>query len=206
MNLNEIGRIVVTALERKNCVHIYRHVMGLRISSVFSDDLKYRYKLIAETSDIKDGDLAVCVIMQNPSYANDDIADKSINFLEQLIFQKKLKVFENVKRMVVVNQYAQILTEGFKPDENSNGGDNNASIEQTIIKSDIIVIAWGASNSFKDRKEFVHKLLRESTSKIILATKKHPSLGSLSEDFLVEYTEFNASISRPLTRRLIEAL
>lgn len=191
MNLDAIGRIVAAALKRKNCVQIYRHVEGLKISTVFSDDLKYRYRLFAETGDAMANGLTVCVIMQNPSYANDDIADKSINFLEQLIFKQNLSTFKNVRKMIVVNQYAYILTEDFVPNENSNGDKNDDAIEQAINESDIVVVAWGVSNSFKNRKDFVHELLRKSTHKKILGTRKHPSLGSLQEDFLFEYHKHN---------------
>lgn len=190
MKLDEIGRIVATALERKNCVQIYRHIEGLRISTVFSNDLKYRYRLIAETGDAMADGLTACVIMQNPSYANGDIADKSINFLEQLIFKQNLSAFKNVRKMIVVNQYAYILTEDFVPNENSNGDKNDDAIEQAINESDIVVVAWGVSNSFENRKDFVHELLRKSTHKKILGTRKHPSLGSL-KDFLFEYNKHN---------------
>ena len=193
MDLSEVGRIVTTALTRKNSVQIYRHIDSLSVKCNFSDDRLYRYKLTATKQDASKHTKIVCVIMQNPSYANNDIADKSVNFLEQLIFESNFDYFNEVKKMIVVNQYAEIKTEDFIPNDNSIGKDNDNNIKQAINESDIIIVAWGASNKYSERKEFVHQLLRSTSNKKILKTKKHPSLGSLKEEFLETYTSFNKS-------------
>jgi len=36
-----------------------------------------------------------CVVMQNPSYADEDVADKSVQFMEKIVFKK---VFQSLKR------------------------------------------------------------------------------------------------------------
>lgn len=192
MNLSKIGKVVSTALEHKNSVQIYRHIEGLKIDCEFDDtkeSLLLRYKLTATLNAKSDGK-TVCVIMQNPSYANEDISDKSVNFLEQLIFQKDIDYFKDVYKIVIVNQFAEVKTEDFIPNDNSIGKRNNSIIEQEIKNSEIIIIAWGSSNKFNNRKEFVHNILNSITSKIILTTKKHPSLGSLNKEFLSDYSEY----------------
>jgi hypothetical protein len=47
----------------------------------------------------------VCVVMQNPSYAGEDVADKSVQFMEKVVFQKGLAEFTDVRRLIVVNQF-----------------------------------------------------------------------------------------------------
>ena len=192
MNLNNIGKVVATALERKNSVQIYRHIEGLNIDCEFDDTketLLLRYKLTA-TLNAKSKGKTVCIIMQNPSYANEDISDKSVNFLEQLIFKKDIDYFKDVYKIIIVNQFAEVKTEDFTPNDNSIGERNNDIIEQEIKNSEIIIIAWGSSNRFNKRKKFVHKILNSMSSKTILTTKKHPSLGSLNKEFLSNYSEY----------------
>ena len=121
--------------------------------------------------------------MQNPSEANDMKADKSIQFLEYLIFEKDYKVFRNVQKMIVVNQFAYVQKRGFEGRIEQIGENNDEVISNTIEESHMILIAWGKNNPFQDRKEFVYGILERLEGKSVFETKKHPSRG-FYEDFI----------------------
>lgn len=36
------------------------------------------------------------MVMQNPSYAGEDVADKSVQFMEKVVFKKELEAFKGV--------------------------------------------------------------------------------------------------------------
>ena len=87
----------------------FKHIDGTSATAVFSDCKKYRYRLTIQNHN-SSGSETVCVIMQNPSVANAEIADKSVQFLEKLIFTKGYSEFGNVKKIIIVNQFALYKT------------------------------------------------------------------------------------------------
>ena len=161
---------------------LYRHKSGLLISAYFSEDSRFRYRLVAEDPNKSNGK-TVCVIMQNPSDANDDRADKSVQFLEHLIFDKGYIEFKEVRKMIIVNQYAYIQKHNFSGKTDLIGEKNNRVITESIRESDIVLVAWGKQNPYEERKEFVLRILAEVDDKLLLETKKHPSRG-FYKDFI----------------------
>ncbi len=115
--------------------------------------------------------------MQNPSYAGEYVADKSVQFLEKVVFKKGLPEFEGVRRLIVVNQLAYIQTNDFEGLPHQIGELNDAAIMTALNESDSIVLAWGSSNRFEARKAFVHGLHGGMKQKTLLQTKMHPSRG-----------------------------
>ncbi len=115
--------------------------------------------------------------MQNPSYAGEDVADKSVQFLEKVVFQKGLPEFEGVRRLIVVNQFAYIQTNDFEGLPHQIGELNDAAIKAAFDESEIIVLAWGSSNRFEARKSCVLGLLGDMKQKTLLKTRMHPSRG-----------------------------
>jgi hypothetical protein len=115
--------------------------------------------------------------MQNPSVADEYIADKSVQFLEKLIFKKGLPQFRRVNRCIIVNQFARIQTRNFKGGGSDLGADNKTYIEKAVGESEIILIAWGKNNPFEERQNAILNLVRKCEGKTLLATRKHPSRG-----------------------------
>jgi hypothetical protein len=157
----------------------YKHIDGVAVRAQFSEENKplYRYRLEITLQDASAQGTTACVVMQNPSVASTDKADKSVQFMEKVVFQKKLPEFDGVQRLIVVNQFAYIQTNDFQGLPQQIGENNNAAIKAAFRESDIIIIAWGAGNSFEDRKEFVLGLLKQMEGKKLLMTKMHPSRG-----------------------------
>lgn len=167
---------------------IYKHIDNLNVTAEFSKNNKFRYKLEAIKTDRTDSDRKIiCVIMQNPSDADKNVADKSVQFIEKLIFNEDYKEFENVHKIIVVNQFAYVQKKDFKCDESFIGSKNDEKIKSAINESKIILVAWGKSNRYYDRQEAIKRMLRLTTNKKMYETKKHPSRG-FYKNFTIDYT------------------
>ncbi len=153
----------------------YKHIEGVKVKANFSQDLRYRYRLEITLQNAPASGKTACVVMMNPSYANEEVADKSVQFMEKVVFQKHLPEFAGVKKLIVVNQFAFIQTNAFEGLEHEIGPENDAAIKWAIKKSDIIILGWGVANRFEARKNFVLGLLRKLKHKKLFKTKKHPS-------------------------------
>ena len=158
---------------------IYEHIDGVDVIAQFSHGGKSRYRNRLEITlrNATPTDKTVCAVMQNPSYAGEDVADKSVQFLEKVVFKSSLPEFAGVRRLIVVNQFAYIQTNDFEGLPHQIGELNNAAITAALHESDIVVLAWGSSNRFEARKAFVHSLLDGMKRKMLLKTKMHPSRG-----------------------------
>lgn len=179
MDHAHIGRLVEAQLKTKDVAMIYRHIDKVKACATFSDCKKYRYRLDISRIEPTDSDTKiVCAVMQNPSVANADIADKSVQFLEKLIFTKGISHFSEVRKLIVVNQFAFVQTNDFSGQDEHIGPENNAHISQAIFESDIILIAWGSGNAYEARKAEINAMLKAQSGKSLLLGKSHPSRAS----------------------------
>lgn len=152
----------------------------------FSKDRRYRYRLEITLCDkVRDGKTA-CVVMQNPSYASEDVADKSVQFMEKVVFERGFPEFRGVKRLIVVNLFARVQTKDFQGLPDDIGKDNDKSIKSALEESDIIILGWGAGNRFRERRDFVLGLLDKMDCRQIFKTRTHPSRGRY-EGFIQPY-------------------
>ncbi len=164
---------------------VYHHKQKIVAQAIYSACKTYRYQLTLQHSGKVNGQ-TVCVLMQNPSVAGSEFADKSVQFLETLIFQKEYPEFAKVSTIVIVNQFARIQTKNFKGRPTDIGPENNDHIQKAIHKSDIILIAWGKTNPYTERQQAILDMMQAYENKRILVTKKHPSRGSY-QDFITTY-------------------
>ena len=74
---------------------IYEHIDGVKVTAQFAweVDLRYRYRLEIVLNDAAPTGKTVCVVIQNPSYAGEDVADKSVQFIEKVVFHKGMAEF-----------------------------------------------------------------------------------------------------------------
>jgi len=163
----------------------FRHLEGLKITAVFSDCGNFRYLLEIEKNSKTPGK-RICAIMLNPSVANENQADKSVQFLEKLIFEKTSPYFKNVTRMSIVNLFAFIQTRDFEGGPEQVGPLNNHYLEETIAAADIVLIAWGKSAGHSQRKAWVLEVLEQYPGKTVLVTRAHPSRGTYT-DFVSDF-------------------
>ncbi|MFC1837196.1 DUF1643 domain-containing protein [Thermodesulfobacteriota bacterium] len=155
----------------------YLHRPGLEIEADFSEEKPplFRYRLSATKEGASEEPKTVCAIMQNPSYACVEFADKSVQVLERTVFEKKYEQLEDVERLIVVNQFAFIQTKDFKGTEEQIGVRNKAAIANALDEADIVLIAWGKDNGFKEIQEDILGMVREHKGKLLLQTSRHPS-------------------------------
>ena len=158
---------------------IYEHIDGVSATAHFAweGDLRYRYRLEITLKDAAPTGKTACVVMQNPSYANEHVADKSVQFMEKVVFKKGLPEFEGVRRLIVVNQFARIQTNDFQGLPHEIGALNDAAIKDALHESDIVILGWGSASRFEERKAFVLGLLGEMKQKTLFKTRMHPSRG-----------------------------
>ena len=154
----------------------YRHIDGVEIMPAFSRCGNFRYNLVVDLESKPLG-RSVCAIMQNPSYACEEFADRSVKFLETLIFKKEKREFFDVTRLIVVNQFAFIQTKDFKGNEEKIGEPNDFFIDDALRQSDIALVAWGKSNKYKKRKETILELISNHTFDSVYEAKRHPAYG-----------------------------
>lgn len=167
----------------------YEHIVGVEVSAQFSaeGESRYRNRLEITLKDAASTGKTVCAVMQNPSYAGEDVADKSVQFLEKIVFTKGLPEFDGVRRLIVVNQFAYIQTNDFEGLPHQIGELNDAAIMTALNESDIVVLAWGSSNRFEERKAYVLGLLEGMKQKTLFKTRMHPSRGRY-DGFIQPYT------------------
>ncbi len=165
---------------------IYKHIPYVFVQAKFSDCKKFRYQLTIENTAKTNGS-SLCIVMQNPSVATAKFADKSVQFLEKIIFEKEVELFRNVKTIIVVNQFAYVQTNGFIGSTNKIGKENDNFIRQAIQDSDIVIVAWGKTNPFLKRQEDILRIIYSFEGKKVLMTKKHPSRGTY-QDFIMPFS------------------
>lgn len=157
----------------------YLHIRNVTAKALFETegDLLFRYRLEITKVGASPSPKTACVVMQNPSYAGEDVADKSVQFMEKNVFERGLSEFSGVERLVVVNQFARVQTNGFRGLPSEVGSKNDLAIETALTESEIIIIGWGSTNPFEARKSFVLSLLAQLPNKRVYKTSSHPSRG-----------------------------
>lgn len=167
----------------------FEHIPNTSIKEVFSDDHDFRYCLeIIKNNNSSNINRTACVIMQNPSVACVEVADKSVQFLEKLILEDKgYKEFKGVNKIIIVNQFAYVKTNSFNGNDEYIGKENDFHIRNAIDEADIILIAWGVSNKYKNRQEQIITTIKDLGKKEVYKTKKHPSRGRY-HDFIDKYS------------------
>lgn len=155
----------------------YLHRQNLLITAEFSaEDIPiFRYRLEAIKDTASNTSRTVCAVMQNPSYASVEIADKSFQVLERVVFEKELTEFDGVERLIVVNQFAFIQTKDFIGTDDQIGKINDGVINRAVDESEIVLIAWGKDNGFIRRQKRILEMVCAKNGKTLLQTSRHPS-------------------------------
>ena len=92
----------------------YQHIANVQVEADFACEqgIRYRYRLEITKHGASQSPRTACVVMKNPSYARQGIADKSVQFMERVVFEKQQRYpeFDAIERMVIVNQFARVQT------------------------------------------------------------------------------------------------
>ncbi len=173
--------MIVRPRKRKTMRHL--HVKNVTAKAQFATrgGRRYRYRLEITKHDASKAPKTACVVMQNPSYAGEEAADKSVQFMEKNVFELGLPEFKDVERLIVVNQFARIQTNDFVGLPSDIGPKNDQAIEFALEESKIIIIGWGVGNRFEARKKFVLGLLKRMRGKKLYQTRMHPSRGRYAQ-------------------------
>jgi len=131
----------------------FKEINADSIRAEFSTDKLYRYSLDMDYNNSllrKNPSDRVCVILKNPSSADEKKADATIRKVETYVF----KHFPNVKTLSILNMFAiratdvkevnQLLSQ--YDDTYIIGPENDKTIARIFSDADHIVCAWGNNN------------------------------------------------------------
>lgn len=104
--------------------------------------------------------ITVCVIMQNPSWVRRETADRSARFRADMVFGRKLPEFEGVDRLFVADLFVRGQIKDFKGKAHAIGSRKEVAIEAALRTSEIVIIGWGISNNFSERKSWCKQLFK----------------------------------------------
>ena len=152
-------------------VNHFKEINKSTIRAEFSEDMLYRYRLDMEYQDNllrADANERVCVILKNPSSADEKKADATIGKVETYVY----KHFPKVKYLSILNMFAIRATDVKEVNQLLKANDasyiigpNNDKAIETVFKSaDHIVCAWGNNNGilpkvYQERIEKIHEFL-----------------------------------------------
>ncbi len=121
------------------------------IEAVFSDDMKYRYRLSIPFINEQSRTKTLAVILKNPSSADAIKADKTVQNVEKVVY----KAFADVGQIEVLNLFAlrgtypKDVMEAYLDGIDIIGEENNNAFSQALMQSDYIVIAWGGASPIR---------------------------------------------------------
>ncbi|MDA3912115.1 MAG: DUF1643 domain-containing protein [Bacteroidales bacterium] len=132
------------------------HFQEINLESIraeFSDEKLYRYSLDMDYSATllrENPTEKVCVILKNPSSADEKMADATIRKVETYVF----KHFSKVKTLSILNLFAIRATDVKEVNQllNQNnddyiiGPENDKTIARIFAEADHIICAWGNNN------------------------------------------------------------
>ncbi|MDP2077213.1 MAG: DUF1643 domain-containing protein [Sulfuricurvum sp.] len=122
------------------------------IEAVFSDDMKYRYRLSIPFGDEPSRTKTLTVILKNPSSADAMKADKTVQNVEKVVY----KAFADVRKIEVLNLFAlrgtypKDVMEAYIAGIDIIGKENDTAFKQALMSSDYIVIAWGGASPIRN--------------------------------------------------------
>ena len=165
-------------MSRGRSVPHFEHVDLPNVRSCFFDERGHRaYLQIPFVGDR--GSQTLCVIGQNPSAADEYAADKTIRYLEELIFLR----LEQYRQMIVLNLYSQVDTS--KTEQTPPLHQECKRIFERFVsdESDFLVVFGKLGNDepyrFQDRARAVEPLLRSKrVFKLDIGTPYAPHPGN----------------------------
>ncbi|MCL4431848.1 MAG: DUF1643 domain-containing protein [Epsilonproteobacteria bacterium] len=121
------------------------------IEAVFSDDMKYRYRLSIPFYDEPSRTKTLSVILKNPSSADAMKADKTVQNVEKVVY----KAFSDVGKIEVLNLFAlrgtypKDVMEAYMAGTDIVGKENDSAFAWALMQSDYVVIAWGGASPIR---------------------------------------------------------
>lgn len=109
----------------------------------FSNDMRYRKFLEVKYIDRNEG-TELCVIGQNPSYADAECADKTISYIEKYVYKHK----PNISHLYFINLYSIIDTDKSLPFE-PNHKEFDEHMNSCLSNFDQFLIIYGRLSNWK---------------------------------------------------------
>lgn len=180
-------------MSRGRSVPHFEHVDLRNVRSCFFDGRSHRaYLQIPFVGDR--GSQTLCVIGQNPSAADEQAADQTVRYLEELIFTR----LKQYRQMVVLNLYSQVDTT--KTDQTPPLHPECGNLFERFVadETDFLVVFGKLGNKppykFRDRAREIEPLLHSKhVFKLDLGTSYAPHPGNkriIYNNFNVEFAPY----------------
>jgi hypothetical protein len=148
------------------------------IRAIFTEDGKHRSCLEIPFLD-RNGEKTLCIIGQNPSHANEIIADKTVNYLERYVYEN----LPQYSKIIVLNLYSIIDTNKYQIDDLVREECENTFDEIINENSDFLVIYGkltnnGSFNFVERAKSLKSKLGGKAIYKIDIKSSYAPHPGN----------------------------
>lgn len=161
-------------MSRGRSVPHFEHVDLLNVRSRFFDERSHRAYLQIPLVGGR-GAKSLCVIGQNPSSADENAADKTVRYLEELVYRR----LPEYRQLIVLNLYSRVDTS--KEDQSSPLHTECSKIFDHLVanESDFLVVFGKLGNEkpyrFQDRaREIAPQLRSKNVFKIDIGTPYAP--------------------------------
>ncbi len=149
-----------------------------KIEAVFSANGEHRCKLCLPFFDREDGH-TLCVIGQNPSCANADHADKTVEYIERFVFEH----FHHVGKILMLNLYSRIDTKKVNTDSPKDPK-CYLDLRKAIAENNEFLLVFGQLKNkgvyrFRDRADELRNLFEgKAVYKIAIGSSYAPHPGN----------------------------
>ena len=153
------------------------------IRACFSQCGEYRYLLTIPYNSEENRAEVISVILKNPSSADENSADNSVNRAENYVYRK----FPKCRELRILNLFAyratnveelqaRISQEGF---DSAVGPENDRFLRTSFCNSTCIIAAWGDPGKidkahYRCRVEQVHQILQPYAERLLKVVSPYP--------------------------------
>lgn len=131
----------------------------LRLNKVKKGGLDYRFSL--EITLNKEGNESISVIMMNPSKADGEYSDKSVNRVIKYVYENEEEL-RNVNKIYILNLYPVYETysrkftelyEKYSEEQLLAEGQNDEEIKRIVSMSNKVIVGWGLASGLNKINE-----------------------------------------------------
>lgn len=140
--------------------------------AVLFNDGEYRFSLRRKWSE---DDMTACVVMVNPSVADEDNPDKTVTTLARALHMLGFGEMIVVNLFPVVNSQRSVIRSHPDPQGENTDEDNDQHILEATEGSDAVFVAWGQDPDTKYSKEIEELLDLLPVTPYVLAQNKNGS-------------------------------
>lgn len=161
------------------------------VKAVFTPDGKHRSQLKIPLL-LRDGGRTLCIVGQNPSQANAEVADKTVRYLERFVFER----MPDFGQILMLNLYSRVDTKKEQTKDLNSQDCEGVLLEAIRSNNDFLMVFGKLENKgayrFSDRVNQLRFLFRsKNIYKLDIGTVYAPHPGNRK----IHYSNFDLKIA-----------